>query len=811
MLRPSQVTNGTTIQAITDPTPGLLPDPSFTQLVNDALRNYQSTLALSRSPLANSSLVAPTLVKDESSPTAEERGHGLRLLLQWAVNQLAPTTPAYPQGKHRPFDDPTWRDPRWWRYNILRHRYLEPLHPDDFVAGGRHTETLLALTGISSTDAFFDERNRAIRDVAGRLQQQRNDGQANDELARMALCEAMAPLERQAEATTLLGIAATFDDIFPRTLLLDIAGQELVRQPTAMLDALIAQHFLRTGDEGASLWLSPVLRSYIYVRVPAAVLARRHRWIAAHYAARGAILPAARHWQRAGQPAQAVRVLLPAVDELVCELQIRDLIDLFQQIAEEGLDEGQWYTIQVLLCDLYQRSGRHEDALAAGRRALQASADPTKQARIYRRMGKLYESRNQLHALRYYQQAVERFHANDAELAMLLKDRGWLYFYRQEWQKAEHDLQRALHCLAADDHLLRADIYDLMGNLYRKTGDHGRALAYAERALAIREEHGDLLRVAKSHANLGLLYRSMGEYSHAIAAYHEAMNVYEKVGNQEVTATMLLNIGAAHYLDNRKDEAICAYRESLATCQVIGLPLIELKAHYNLAEVFSDMNQHEQAACHWQAGIALCRQHGFDDQEADFVALRTNIQASLDVIRRSSQRIDPFAVTPLDEDEAAILTLARREHVLTPKRLMHAAHISRATATRRLTSLVEKGYLSVEGKGRGTVYRPTATTSPTLPQPSLTERFRDLLQPHRDEFRQRFHVTALGVVATSGLDVGRVKLAVRFTTTPGLPCFFMLQSCLADRLQAEVDLWPAGVVDPPTGANTPDNVLWLWQ
>ena len=63
----------------------LASDTSFTQLVSDALRNYQSTLALSRSDLANSALVTPTLVKDESSPTAEERGHGLRLVLQWAV------------------------------------------------------------------------------------------------------------------------------------------------------------------------------------------------------------------------------------------------------------------------------------------------------------------------------------------------------------------------------------------------------------------------------------------------------------------------------------------------------------------------------------------------------------------------------------------------------------------------------------------------------------------------------------------------------------------------------------------------------
>lgn len=192
----------------------LIAESSFTQLVSDALRNYQSTLALSRSDLANSSLITPTLVKDESSPTAEERGHGLRLLLQWAVNLLAPAAIEFPSGHYRPLDDPTWHDPRWWSYNILRHRYLEPLHPDEFVEGGRYTESLLALTGISSSDAFFDERHRAIRAVAQRLRQQLIDGQASGELQRLALQEALQPLQKQAEAMRLLGIAATFDDIF---------------------------------------------------------------------------------------------------------------------------------------------------------------------------------------------------------------------------------------------------------------------------------------------------------------------------------------------------------------------------------------------------------------------------------------------------------------------------------------------------------------------------------------------------------------------------------------------------------------------
>jgi hypothetical protein len=125
-------------------------DNQLLDQVNEAYKAYSSVLALSRLPLATSPLIRPALVLDPLTPTPEDRGRALQLALRWALDQLAPAPPRYPLGEYRPLDDPTWRDPAWWRYNILRHRYVEPLHPDDFIDSGRFTETLMALTGIAT-------------------------------------------------------------------------------------------------------------------------------------------------------------------------------------------------------------------------------------------------------------------------------------------------------------------------------------------------------------------------------------------------------------------------------------------------------------------------------------------------------------------------------------------------------------------------------------------------------------------------------------------------------------------------------------
>ena len=251
------------------------------------------------------------------------------------------------------------------------------------------------------------------------------------------------------------------------------------------------------------------------------------------------MLAAARHYQRGGQDSQAARLLLPAVATLQQEIQPAALIELLQAFNVRRLEAEARYTLHLTLSDLLHRAGQPDAALAAGRQALQAAHSLEEQARAYRRIGKLYESRNPQHALRYYQQAIDRFPAGAPELAETLKDRGWLYFLRQEWERAEADLLCALEVVSVDARGLQGAIYDAMANLYRKTGDHVRAVSYAELALALREEDGDLLGVAKSHGNLGLLYRSSGEYAHAIAAYSEAMATYARIGNQELVAVAL--------------------------------------------------------------------------------------------------------------------------------------------------------------------------------------------------------------------------------------------------------------------------------
>jgi DNA-binding transcriptional ArsR family regulator len=714
---------------------------NYDLLVNEAFKQYQSVLALSRSPLAASDLVTPALVLDDVTPTAEERGRGLRIVLQWAVAQLAPAAPPHPLGASRPLDDPTWRDPRWWRYNILRHRYLEPLHPDDFVEGGRFTETLLALTGIPSPDVFFGERNRGVRMVAELLARQEAGRSADDELRRLAVAAACQPLAAQPAAHKLLTIAALFDDVFPRDLLLALAASEGISAAPTALAWLVEQRYLLAGDAGAQLWLGPALRAHFRAEQPAADLRRRHVRVAEDLARRGELLAAAHHYQAAEHWAAAADLILQIAAQPGGEWTPAQLRPLLAAFPASQPDAARRRRLHLLRADTHAALGEIDAAIDAARAGLAHAPTAGERVEFQRRLGKFYEKRNPLHALAYYGQAEAALAPDDPALPMLLKDRGWLHILQRDWGQAEADLTHGLALVRSDQPTLRADLLDALASLRRNQREFAVAIVCAQEALALREATGDLLAVAKSLGNLGLHYTAAGAYDDAVAAHREAMVTYRRLGHQEMVATAWLNIVAA--------------------------------------------------PC-WQQGMEAARRHRFDDQVRYFVELAT-LYPQLNASTTAAAATDlPAAAMPmpaasaLSPTAARMVALAQQHGALTPRLLMQALGISKPTATRRLRDLTNAGLLAAHGKGRATCY--AAVAGATTGEMALNAELATLAA----ELVGEYGMTALYVVRIAA---DAVDLAVHFQQLPDLAAFFRLERRLAAGLGGPVHLKPDTELD----------------
>ncbi len=336
------------------------------------------------------------------------------------------------------------------------------------------------------------------------------------------------------------------------------------------------------------------------------------------------------------------------------------------------------------------------------------------------------------------------------------------------------------------------------------------AIGYAQKALTLREEAGDLLGVAKSSGNLGLLYSAIGDYPGAVAAYQEAMSTGRRLGNRELVATALLNLGLAYHLQNLLDDAVAIYQECLGEARAVELHVIEVKALSNLAEALADLARLEEALRCWSAGLAAARRHHFDDQVAYFQELagRYPTLGALPVSPPTQSGAprpaptaspSPLAVerTNFTHDEAQILALAAGRGAITPRLVMEALAVSKPTATRRLTALAARGHLQVAGQGRSTHYLlPGATTG-------LPQRLRDdRLRSRRDQWLHQFGAERIGRVGHSSRDGAR--WVVRFRTMPDLPAFFALEQEIQTLSEEPGRLMPEPLLEAGL------TVDWVW-
>ncbi len=700
-------------QNVTDEELLTLSDAEFARRVNEALKRLErpSLLELSRSPLAHTSLVAPALVLDDLDPTPDDRGRALRMALQWALNRLAPAPPHHPLGTPRPFDDPTWQSPRWWRYNILRHRYLDKLTPEqcETLCSDQRgiVKALLALTGIPNDSYYYTEHTHAVEEIARRLREQLRTHQADDELRSMAVAEIYADLQANPPAAALMELAATFRDAFPRTLLLGMAEAEGHQNIIGTLHYLQQQRLLHQGDGGTRLWMSPPLQTFIHAHQSRTRRVRRHRRALSHYRQRGAPLETAWHLRMAEYHPEAAQILLDAAPQLIGELQSPELRDALMAFTPQSLPTSLWFQIQRLLCDVQRQLGERKAALAACRAALKVAGNNLERAQVYRRLGKLYEDHSHGHALEYYRRAIENFGPPDPDLANTLKDRAWIYIYRQEWEQAETDLTRALSLAAAEAWRQQADIHTALASLYRQQEKHKTALAHAQRALTLREEHGDYQLAAESWSNVALVYANMGEIGSALAAYREAMTTFEKLGNQEAIAIVKLNMGTALQLAGRLDEAIRHYKTCLTTVAELNIPLLQSKACSNLVEAYATQKDYKTAYQYWRQGHQLSRDAGLEGEQKWYIALLKEFPK----LRAVEPTWTGVPSTPslengprLSPEEIVALKLAQAEGNVTNRALRKAADISKPTATRKLSNLVELGLLRKQGQGRGVHY-----------------------------------------------------------------------------------------------------------
>lgn len=152
-----------------------------------------------------------------------------------------------------------------------------------------------------------------------------------------------------------------------------------------------------------------------------------------------------------------------------------------------------------------------------------------------------------------------------------------------------------------------AAVYQNMGVMHYYQKDFDRALENYRKALALREQTGEMSYVAQLYNNIGSVLRRKKEYDSAIVYYKKALEIKKGLDDKQSLASSLINISVAYQYKNDFAAAIEYGNQAAALCRETGNDYDLASAHIGLGEIYLKMKHPREAFAQARAALALAQ------------------------------------------------------------------------------------------------------------------------------------------------------------------------------------------------------------
>ena len=195
--------------------------------------------------------------------------------------------------------------------------------------------------------------------------------------------------------------------------------------------------------------------------------------------------------------------------------------------------------------------------------------------------------------------------------ALGLRALGHVYYLRNKYQSARKHYEAAITIYASLDReleLARTMTAALQTLIY--LGEYDLAFEWSERARAIFEKHGDLLRLARLDTNVGNIFHRQDRFQEAIALYQRAYAEFDRQAQVLDTAIVLRNLGVCYISLNQFSEALQTYSKAREFCARQNAPLLLAEVEYNVAYLHYLRGEYARAISAYEITRELCVQAG---------------------------------------------------------------------------------------------------------------------------------------------------------------------------------------------------------
>ncbi|MCA8945597.1 MAG: tetratricopeptide repeat protein [Planctomycetes bacterium] len=275
-----------------------------------------------------------------------------------------------------------------------------------------------------------------------------------------------------------------------------------------------------------------------------------------------------RHWLRVAEladAAESVKATCEAAEVATLTGAVADALSMLEPLAKATTTPAP--EVLNLMGRLCATSGTLKDADAWYMRAEEALAEsPDKdfaasvranRAAVQRLLGNVTES------IRLSESAMEMSDAASARslalgnIALLRGMQGELDLAFDTWTRLAEEYR------TSGDKVREAGCYLNLGALFYRASRIDDAERWAQQALALARETGDLDRQGAALGNLAMVENARRNAERAIALYEESIAIRREVGATRAEALVLYNLGIQYSQLGRYDEARQCYQRSL--------------------------------------------------------------------------------------------------------------------------------------------------------------------------------------------------------------------------------------------------------
>ena len=723
----------------------------FMNQVKDLLRHFLSPHQLMESPFLQTELIWQAGIWGEYAREMD-RVRTLQAVLRWTVAQLAPHHCDYAIGAYRPPDDPTWCNPAWWSYNLLRHKYLEPVPPDEFFEGSGRRETLCALTGIPSRSVYYSELNRAVQTIARILRNELTDPQASRTIQRQLLSGMLETLKKKPASLSILGVAATFTKAFPRRLLQEMVESERIPAFFPSLDILTAERFLVELDGASHLIVPPAIRECLLPMQNPKRLKQRCVTASEDAGKNGQIPDQIQYLQETDFQQEALKLLTENWGTLSSRCHFQALLDIINGFNRHFLTPEQWLRVQLTKGSHLIRFGYFETAREIFKQIRNQSQSPDLKRLALIFLAHACSSIDPDAAERYYRLGEMQLGESLECAQFLYSSRGRFHLDRNELDLAEKYLHEAMHAPSHPQIQFKSVLLFALTDLYMVKADFPQALQFAGELIDYAEAEGDDHLYALSLGTTGKIYLAMQDYAAAMRYFQKSEVLHRRRFNMKETSRILQYQGTIYESTGQLNAAVQVLEESLTMQEHLeGQNQVRVSLHQQLAELYRRIKSPEQASRHLTASVSLETlpemEHWLKNSSACQTALemlRQNQVISAGELARAAQigpttsckvlaglttagrvvrygkgratryalaihHSDPAnSINLIDINQHAqwIMEFVRKTGYITSKIVQNQRDISAATAKRALSQMVTGGILKRCGAGRACRYLP---------------------------------------------------------------------------------------------------------